>query len=410
MIEGEGEKMNNEKTNKLAHISHATPHFPALAALQGLIAMAAVLTGCSWGVVQDPAGNAIPGAYVSYRVANLSGSTTGPVSLGSSASVFAWSASDPGANGFAGTFYLNPWGTLNPGDNRTLFTGAGWTRIYSSKVGYDSRYIYRNHQFTSCNVAQNQGPYSAGPYPYNDSGAAISAICASDGVTLRPSNTNYTKDPDIIVDARTLRDNAKATGASCEGSGNTCLRVSVGTANVGEGDLWVVGNSGDPNANKQRRFFRNGGFSETALPNAVFLFHPSHDHIHLQNWTNLRLRQVAANCNTEATATNCPVVGSPGQKISFCLTNLATFDTAYTPNQSYSCTYDSTTGAISQGIGSGREDIYSRGLAGQVIGTDGLAPGTYWLEVEVNPANANGQRTVLESDYSNNITRVQVTL
>jgi hypothetical protein len=142
----------------------------------------------------------------------------------------------------------------------------------------------------------------------------------------------------------------------------------------------------------------------------VFLFHPSHGHIHLQNWTNLRLRQFASNCNTEATAANCPVVGSPGQKISFCLTDLATFDTAYTPNQGYGCTFDSVTGAISQGIGSGHEDIYSRGLPGQVIGTDGLAPGTYWLEVEVNPTNVNGQRSVIESDYSNNITRVQVTL
>jgi len=104
------------------------------------------------------------------------------------------------------------------------------------------------------------------------------------------------------------------------------------------------------------------------------------------------------------------VVGSPGTKISFCLTDLATFDTAYSPNQAYSCTFNSTTHAISQGIGSGHEDIYNRFLEGQVVGTDGLAPGTYWLEVEVNPMNASGQRTVIESDYSNNITRIQVTL
>jgi hypothetical protein len=370
----------------------------------------ALLTGCSFGVVEDPSGNMIPGAYISYRVADLSGSTTGPVPLGSSTWVFAWSASDPGSNGASGSFYLNPWGTLHAGDTRAIFTGSGWTRIYSSKVGYDSRYIYHNRQFTSCGIARNQGSYSAGPYPYNDSGTTIDEVCSFDDITLHLSNTNYIKDPDMIVDMRTLRDNVKATGDMCEGSGSTCLRVSVGTANVGKGDLWVVGNSGDPTATKQRRFFRNGGYSETALPNAVFLYHPAHHHIHLQNWTNLRLRQFASNCNTEATAINCPVVGSPGRKISFCLMNSATFDTAYTPNQSYGCTFDSTTGAISQGIGSGHEDVYGRSLEGQVIGTDGLAPGKYWLEVEVNPADANGQRTVIESDYSNNITRVQVTL
>jgi hypothetical protein len=385
-------------------------HLAERARLLGPAAAIALLASCSYGIVEDPSGNLIPGAFVSFRGADLSGTSTGPVTLGSSSWVFAWSPGDPGSNGNSGIFYLNPWGTLNSGDTRTLFTGGGWMRIFSSKAGYDSRFIYHNRQFTSCDIADNEGPYSAGPYPYDESGAKISGICAFDAVVLRPSNTNYIKDPDMIVDARTLRDNVKATGADCEGVASTCLRISVGTANVGEGDLWLVGNSDDPNATKQRRFFRNGGFTETALPNAVFLYHPAHGHIHLQNWTNLRLRHVTSSCNTEATATNCPVVGSPGTKISFCLTDLATFDTAYSPNQAYGCTFDTTTHAISQGIGSGHEDIYNRFLEGQVVGTDGLASGTYWLEVEVNPANANGQRTVVESDYSNNITRIQVTL
>jgi hypothetical protein len=377
----------------------------------GLLLQAA---GCTWGGVSDGNSNTNLGhATISYRSVDMSVSTFGSPPTQSAAGVATtWANSDPGSGGNSqGIFYLNPYGHLNAGDNTNDFGGFGWVRAYVSQPGYDSRVMYKNHAFGSCNIPTGQGPYSAGPYPYVTSGATTSGVCAYDSFTLYPSNVDYTLHPDVIIDERTLRDNQVATGTQCEGVASRCLRVSVGTPNVGQGDLWLQGNSNTPGVT-QREYTRNGHTIDSPLPNAVFLYHPSHGHIHLQNWTNLRLRQVLPNCNTEATATNCPVVGVPGQKISFCLTELGTFDSSLTPNpvRASGCSWDSATGAINQGIGAGREDVYSKGLADQLIGIDGLGSGTYWLEVEVNPANTNGQRTVLESDYTNNITRIQVNL
>jgi hypothetical protein len=89
------------------------------------------------------------------------------------------------------------------------------------------------------------------------------------------------------------------------------------------------------------------------------------------------------------------------------LEDLANFDDSptggvYQPNGSYNCSY--------QGIGSGKEDVYVKSLTGQVVSAEGLH-GTFWLEVEVNPANAStGSRPVIESDYTNNVSRVQITI
>jgi hypothetical protein len=368
--------------------------------------------GCTYGWVSDAnSGSKIEGAYVSYRAPDFSGTNWGDVTLGGSVGVWSWRASDPGSNGGEGNFYLNPLGQATPGDTRPTMVMGGWQRTFVTKAGYDTRRFYRNHLYAStCNIPNNQGPYSAGSYPYNINGPYTSSVCLSEQFPLYPSTVNYVKDPDMIVDPRTLRDYEVAYAGACEEGATRCLRVSVGTANAGDGDLWLLGNSNTPGVT-QRRFLRDGSTTDVALPNAVFLYHPQHNHIHLQNWTNLRLRAVQPNCREEVSAANCPVVGSPGKKISFCLTEGATFDSSYSPNPNRAkfCDWDSTTGAIQQGIGSGLEDVYSKGLPGQMIGIDGLPSGEYWLEVEVNPANENGQRTILESDYSNNITRIKVT-
>src|SRR5205814_8938895 len=50
-------------------------------------------------------------------------------------------------------------------------------------------------------------------------------------------------------------------------------------------------------------------------------------------------------------------------------------------------------------------DLYDSTLDGQWIDISGVADGNYTLELEVNP-----QHILPESDYSNNITRVPVTI
>jgi hypothetical protein len=58
---------------------------------------------------------------------------------------------------------------------------------------------------------------------------------------------------------------------------------------------------------------------------------------------------------------------------------------------------------MSQGIGAGQEDVYDTPVPGQQLDLRGLDHGDYWFEAEVNPG-----RVLIESDYSNNVTRVKI--
>ena len=62
------------------------------------------------------------------------------------------------------------------------------------------------------------------------------------------------------------------------------------------------------------------------------------------------------------------------------------------------------------GISIGYADVYGVGFAGQWADATGLASGTYWLEVTVNPYGDTPEGRIIESDYSNNSTRILVDL
>lgn len=398
--------------------------FTRAAVAVGAAAIAMTAIGCTLGTVNDKeSGNSIPGAYVMFKAPDFTKPYSGNpiVKATDYQNVYAWNPASPGSNGANGVYYLNPWGKLNAGETKELFVQQGWERIYVSAPGYDARVFFRNHLYSSCNTWQDKNPYSNGPYPYLVSGSATqSASCATEQVKLSPSNVNYVKDPDIIVDPRTLLDYAISetrgpvlpdgtlvSNGDCEGKYNRCVRVSVGTPNVGVGDLSVTSPPGQPGPVTQHRFHRNGGPTQDDVIDASFV-HDGHPHLHFLNWTAIRLRQITPACNSEATATACPVLPSTGGKRSFCLEDFApNFDTSpiagvYQPNKTYSCS--------DQGIASGSEDIYLKNLTGQLVNAEGLH-GKFWLEVEVNPPNdTTGKRAVIESDYSNNTARVQITI
>jgi hypothetical protein len=390
----------------------------------GTAALALASMGCTVGTVSDKgSGNSIPGAYVMFKAPDFSTAAGGggPITKSTTyQNVFAWDPASPGSNGANGLFYLNPWGTLNAGDTKTLYVPQGWERIYVTAPGYDARVFFRDHNYSSCNTYGNKNPYSNGPYPYDTSGGANqSALCGFEQVKISPSNVDYVKDPDLMVDPRTLLDYAISevrgpllppgtlvSNNDCEGKYNRCVRVSVGTPNVGVGDLSVTAPPGQPGPVTQHRFRRLSGTTQDDIIDSSFVY-DGHPHLHFLNWTSIRLRQVTSACNTDATATNCPVIPSTGGKRSFCLEDLTNFDdstvaSVYQPNGGYSCS--------NQGIGSGKEDVYVKSLTGQLVSAEGLH-GTFWLEVEVNPANTTTNvRPVIESDYTNNVSRVQITI
>ena len=176
--------------------------------------------------------------------------------------------------------------------------------------------------------------------------------------------------------------------------------------------LWVTAPATAFNTVTQHRFNRNSGITDTVIPGGFT--QDGHPHLHFKNWTQIRLRQdrfhlpVSIRCDQVSRAPHdrCQGVVLPYRNRIGIRTRSPVIE-VYQPNQNYGCTNDGVT--ISQGIGSGRADVYTKGLTGQMIGTEGLH-GAFWLEVEVNPPDANGVRAVIESDYSNNVSRVRVTI
>lgn len=198
--------------------------------------------------------------------------------------------------------------------------------------------------------------------------------------------------PDIIINPQNLYDN------SIEFSGSQRqLRLSNGTANIGNGRLHLYGSTTYPDNTQdvvQRVYRSDGTYWERVA--GKFIYHPTHNHIHFENWCNYNLRTVLPGDGVG------PIVASGG-KTSFCILDLQVFDTSipgYTPGGNYrSC------GTTTQGLTPGWMDIYSKNLDGQYIDITGIADGQYWLESVVDPANA-----VLEADETNNVARIKVTI
>jgi len=131
---------------------------------------------------------------------------------------------------------------------------------------------------------------------------------------------------------------------------------------------------------------RNGGTADLLLgnpaTNSAFVFDPCHNHYHYYGFAEYRLLD---------TNFNLVVVG---RKIGFCLEDVVRWDTNANPNRLYDCNY--------QGIQKGWTDVYED-VPCQWIDITTVPTGNYILEMEINPL-----RSIIESDYNNNITQVPV--
>ncbi|MBX7104648.1 MAG: FG-GAP-like repeat-containing protein [Gemmataceae bacterium] len=92
-----------------------------------------------------------------------------------------------------------------------------------------------------------------------------------------------------------------------------------------------------------------------------------------------------------------------GEKDGFCLVDGIHTDPAL-PGSPAARAYK-TCGAQVQGISVGWTDVYSSVLDGQSIDITGVPNGDYWLQVTVDPLNH-----VLESNETNNVTRIPITI
>jgi len=202
--------------------------------------------------------------------------------------------------------------------------------------------------------------------------------------------------PDMIVDKAYLLDHTVTVGTV--EPGRTHLLLSNATPNIGLGDLYVHGllpPNPDGSQDVMQRIFRSDG-TYFDRPAGRFVFHPEHDHIHLEDWAQYRLREVRWD-------------GSPGEvvaqggKTSFCLRDSRVYD-ASLPNFRFPGRYNECAGIV-QGVSVGYEDVYSKNLPDQWIDITGLPDGEYWLESEVDPENR-----ILEADETNNVERLRITI
>lgn len=263
--------------------------------------------------------------------------------------------------------------------------------------------------------------------------------------TCKDGTTNCDLLPDIIVARPPLLVNGSSgyveypqvCTPSCSGNDGR-LRVSVSTPNVGFGPLEVRSTTTaicgtDTFYNVASNFTcANGSPLKTILNQRVYhktgnvmsfqdryagtmTYHPSHGHMHVDDWGVYTLR----NATSDPNPLNWPVIGT-GSKLAFCLMDYGSCSTynghcvdsanntlinSNFPNYglgggNYGCS------ASVQGISSGYTDIYYQSLDGMWINLPpGLCNGTYWMVIQLDPYNY-----FMESNENNNVLAVQVNL
>lgn len=213
------------------------------------------------------------------------------------------------------------------------------------------------------------------------------------------------------------------------------MTLSNATPNVGWGPMEIHGSNscwcdtvsvpcstttcpnGDPPTQKlvQRIYHKNGSnitWRDTLTPGTMS-YHPSHGHIHVNNWAEFTLRTQDPN---DPNPTHWPII-STGSKISFCLINLGDCSSDYgycRDTLGNILTMDSVPNApfgivsgcgVDQGIYTGMLDIYSETLPGMSIDLSDVCNGTYWIVSITDPDN-----NFIEQNDDNNWAAVPITL
>lgn len=174
------------------------------------------------------------------------------------------------------------------------------------------------------------------------------------------------KDTLVVTQDLFQPDDCAVQEACVGGTGiRTLLRFDTVSANRGTADLVI----GSPPA---------AGDS-----NATFQWSDCHMHHHFADYARYELVDSAGNVVT-------------ARKQSFCVQDIRVVQNG-APSRGYNCAF--------QGLSRGWSDAYTRYTACQWIDVTGLASGAYTLRVLVNPA-----RTLVESNYDNNVFEVPVTL
>ena len=171
------------------------------------------------------------------------------------------------------------------------------------------------------------------------------------------------------------------------------LRFSNLIANTGAGDLRLRPEH-DLATNITTGFqeiFDASGNMVVNQPVSEFVFHPQHNHWHLDQVALFEIRTA----NDDGRGGNIgPVFSGESQKTTFCLIDVIQLDTnSPTGDRTYwDCFPDAH-----QGISAGWGDQYHHATPGQELEITDATPGVYYLV-----STANEEQAFLESNYTNN--------
>lgn len=263
---------------------------------------------------------------------------------------------------------------------------------------------------------------------------ATGCVCAQQG------QTDCDLLPDITISAYAVLNYAGGPNEypqSGAGVDNGRLRITGSTPNIGFGSFtvgslnqWVCGTDTFTNYNTalancsnpkqlifQKIYHKNGNtMTYTQRYAGTMTYHPSHGHMHVDDWGVFTLRMQDLN---EPNPLNWPIVGE-GAKLGFCLMDYGTcsyynghcrdgqnnillngdFPNYNLGGGNYNCS------PVEQGISVGHTDIYSESLDGMWINIPpGTCNGDYYIVIDIDPYNY-----FLESNETNNWCAVPITL
>lgn len=159
--------------------------------------------------------------------------------------------------------------------------------------------------------------------------------------------------------------------------GNRVIRFSNSILNAGPGVLKVLSQP-DPgtqtNSVTQHVYNVDGAYQE--YETGVFVFHPDHDHWHLENFALYEVWSLTTDGELDE-------VVALTDKVSYCLMDETRSDL---PNAYPEPTYTLCNQSI-QGISPGWIDTYEHNTPGQIVDITDLADGAYALRSTVDPAN-----------------------
>ena len=171
------------------------------------------------------------------------------------------------------------------------------------------------------------------------------------------------------------------------------LRFSTTSANLGDGPFVIVGGNvtGDSQQVNQRIYYSDGSFEDR---NAGFWqYHPTHNHIHVDDYADYVLEAVDAPGQSLRT----------GAKQTFCILDTDRIDHRL-PGAPKKAVY-TTCGADLQGMSVGWGDTYRYYLDGQSIDITGLPDGDYRLVIRIDP---KGRFAELDESDNESVVNIRI--